>query len=290
MIRFSFFRAMTAPAAALAFAALSTLFGAGAGFAQESGCILDNCADKRPPVQSSPGAQTPEGQREPQQTARPYGRDRWNDSRDRANDSYGSDRPRPRGASQPGDFDFYVLSLSWSSGFCATGGADKGKAQCDPGAGLGFVVHGLWPQYERGFPQDCGPAGRSPSRIALDQASGLFPDMGLARYEWRKHGTCSGKSPSDYFADVRRARDSIIVPPQFKTARGDQTWTPVDILRAFESANPRLRPGMSAVGCRAGVLQEVRFCFSKDLREFRACPEVARQTCRTREITAPAPL
>ena len=266
--------------AALALALAAPLFGASAASAQQSGCILDNCADRKPLPQ-------PGGNRQPQPAPQA---DAPSDQQPASGGGYNSYRPRPTGASQPGDFDFYVLSLSWSSGFCATGGADKGKSQCDPGAGLSFVVHGLWPQYERGFPQDCGPAGRSPSRIALDQANGLFPDQGLARYEWRKHGTCSGKSPTDYFADVRRARDTIVVPPQFKTANGDQNWAPVDILRAFEAANPRLRPGMSAVGCRSGVLQEVRFCFSKDLRDFHACPEVVRSTCRARQVSVPAPL
>mgnify|MGYP000876621822 CR=1 FL=1 len=258
------------PAARIAAAiALLTVFAAPA-MAQRSDCILDNCADRRGPTRS------------------------WNDA-PRRGDSYRSDRysdydrTSPRGASRPGDFDFYVLSLSWSSGFCATGGADKGKSQCSRGAGLGFVVHGLWPQYERGFPQDCGPS-RSPSRVALDQAEGLFPDIGLARYEWRKHGTCSGKSPADYFADVRRARDSVVIPQQFERARGDQDMSPAAILRAFETANPRLRPGMAAVGCRSGVLQEVRFCMSKDLRDFRPCPEVARSSCRTGQINVPGPL
>ena len=276
--------------AAIALALAAPLLGAPAAFAQQAGCILDNCADRKPlpPRGARPQPQDqqpsqPQTQTQPQPTS-----DR--DSQPSFGSRFNPFRPRPSGASQPGDFDFYVLSLSWSSGFCATGGADKGKSQCDPGAGLGFVVHGLWPQYERGFPQDCGPAGRSPSSIALDQAKGLFPDQGLARYEWRKHGTCSGKSPSDYFADVRRARDTIVVPPQFKTATADQTWTPVDILRAFEAANPRLRPGMSAVGCRSGVLQEVRICFSKDLRDVHACPEVVRSTCRARQVSVPAPL
>ena len=85
--------------------------------------------------------------------------------------------------------------------------AARARGQCDPGANLGFVVHGLWPQYEHGYPSDCGPAARFPSRIALETAQGLYPSEGLARHEWRKHGTCSGKSPTDYFADVRRARD-----------------------------------------------------------------------------------
>src|SRR3977135_1905030 len=69
----------------------------------------------------------------------------------------------PRGAaSTPGDFDFYVLSLSWSSGFCETPAGARARGQCDASVNLGFVVHGLWPQDEHGYPSDCGPAARFP--------------------------------------------------------------------------------------------------------------------------------
>ncbi|MCI0467036.1 MAG: ribonuclease T2 [Beijerinckiaceae bacterium] len=187
----------------------------------------------------------------------------------------------------PGNFDFYVLSLSWSAGFCASPDAARGRKQCETGANLGFVVHGLWPQYEYGYPSDCGAAARTPSRMALESAKGLYPDEGLARHEWRKHGTCSGKSPTDYFADVRRARDAVTIPLPFASAKEKQTWTTIDIMRAFTAANPRLRPGMLGVACNSGVLQEVRICFSKDLREFRVCPEISRQGCRAREISVP---
>src|SRR5580700_4200562 len=190
-------------------------------------------------------------------------------------------------ASTPGDFDFYVLALSWSSGFCETAAGARARGQCDAGANLGFVVHGLWPQYEHGYPSECGPAARFPSRLALQGAQGLYPDEGLARHEWQKHGTCSGKSPTDYFSDVRRARDSIVIPAPFLAAKDKQTWTPIDITRAFIAANARLRPGMLGVACANSVLQEVRICFSKDLREFHACQEVSRQGCRTREISVP---
>lgn len=189
----------------------------------------------------------------------------------------------------PGDFDFYVLALSWSAGFCELEGAQKGRSQCEPGAGGGFVVHGLWPQYERGFPSDCGPAGRSPSRAAMDVAMTVYPEEGLARHQWRKHGVCSGSSPTEYFADVRRAREAITIPKPFLDAQRDQKWSPIDIERAFVAANPRLRADQIAVTCRRGVLQEVRICFEKDLRGFRACQEVDRDGCRTREIRAPAP-
>lgn len=192
-------------------------------------------------------------------------------------------------SSVAGDFDFYVLTLSWSAAFCELEGRQQHRAQCDDGAGKGFVTHGLWPQYERGFPSDCDGAA-SPSRIALDHAAGLYPDERLARYEWRKHGRCSGKSPSDYFADVKRARESVTIPQPFEKPSAAQIFSPIDIQRAFVAANPRLRPGMLAVTCRKGVLQDVRICFSKDLRAFRACPEVAQHACRAGEISVPAPL
>lgn len=189
-----------------------------------------------------------------------------------------------RRAAPGGDFDFYVLSLSWSPGFCAGGGSEKAPEQCQTGMGLGFVVHGLWPQFERGFPSDCDGGGRPVSRIALETAKGLFPSEGLARYEWRKHGTCSGRSPQDYFADVRSARDLVRIPPEFERLRQAEEVAPAEILRAFGRVNPRLRAGMASVGCAKGYLQEVRVCLSKNLREFRPCPEVARNSCRTQSI------
>ncbi|BCB18816.1 ribonuclease T2 [Bosea sp. ANAM02] len=190
----------------------------------------------------------------------------------------------------PGDFDFYVLALSWSPGFCELDGdRSRNREQCGEGAGLRFVVHGLWPQHERGYPSECGPAGRTPSRIALEQAEGLFPSEGLARYQWRKHGTCTGSSPSDYFRDVRRAREKVVIPPALAKADRDQTWTAIDLERAFAAANPGLRTDMMSVACRRGVLQEVKICFTRDLRDFRSCQQVDRSGCRAREFTVVAP-
>ncbi len=202
---------------------------------------------------------------------------------DRCEDKGAPDRTfrRPNAS---GDFDFYVLALSWSPGFCATGGAEKAREQCQGGMGLGFVVHGLWPQYERGFPSDCDAAGRPVSSVALESARGLFPSDGLARYEWRKHGSCTGRSPQDYFADVRTARELVRTPPEFERLRREEEVAPAEILRAFGRANPRLRAGMAAVGCAKGYLQEVRVCLTKDLREFRPCPEVVRNSCRAQAI------
>jgi ribonuclease T2 len=181
--------------------------------------------------------------------------------------------------SQPGRFDFYVLALSWSPGFCALEGDRKGRSQCETGAGLGFVVHGLWPQYERGFPSECG-AERNPTSMAMNEARDVFPDPGLARHQWRKHGTCSGLSPTDYFRAVRQAREQVTIPEKLIRPTTDLTAQPIVIERAFAEVNPGLRPDMMSVSCRRGVLQEVRICFDRTLRGFRTCPEVDRSGCR----------
>jgi len=239
-----------------------------------SDCLLDNCVDKEGTHKpSAESAKSPESSK-PSRTDSSGAEDNT-----RRADSY------QHGASRPGDFDFYVLSLSWSPGFCQT--SDRSYAQCDVGANLGFVVHGLWPQYEHGFPTDCNTSARSPSRTSVETVHGLYPDDGLARYEWRRHGTCSGKSPTDYFADVRKARDAVKIPQPFLSAKGEQHWNPVDIERAFMTANDRLKPGMMAVGCRRGMLQDIRICFTKDLGDFRACPEVASRDCRSRDLSVP---
>jgi ribonuclease T2 len=183
-----------------------------------------------------------------------------------------------------GAFDFYLLTLSWSPGFCDTGGESKSPDQCSVGSGLGFVVHGLWPQNTHGYPQDCDDNSRPVSWTALALTRGVFPSEGLARYEWRKHGTCTGLSPEAFFASVKRARDSIVIPDAFAAARQEQSFAPNDIARAFIAANSGLRMSAMAVGCARGELEDVRLCLSKDLRSFVDCPEVTRRTCRSPSV------
>ncbi|WP_090708564.1 MULTISPECIES: ribonuclease T2 [unclassified Beijerinckia] len=236
-------------------------------------CVLDRCQDRQDNGNRTQGR----GRSGPDDRSQDNSQSRgW----------FGGPRRDQATTVAPGRFDFYVLALSWSSSFCASGNNDD-RDQCQIGSSKGFVVHGLWPQYVRGFPSDCPSSVRNPPASAMRDAEGVFPDIGLARYEWRKHGTCSGRSPVDYFADVRRARDKIEIPQELQKPRSAQTMSPLDIQRAFIDANRGLRPGMMAVACQRGQLQEVRICLSKDLRDFTPCPEVARQACRTQQINVP---
>ncbi|WP_246504771.1 ribonuclease T2 [Microvirga antarctica] len=200
--------------------------------------------------------------------------------------AFGQAMRETRGAAA-GNFDFYVLALSWSPGFCETSSTAKENPQCAPGNGLGFVTHGLWPQSEAGYPSFCEPSGRFVPRAVIEQFSGLFPDENLARYEWRKHGSCTGESPSGYFAAVKAARERVTIPDRLtKLATGSRVM-PMEIERAFAEANPGLRPDMMSVSCGRRVFQEIRICLDRDLRNFRQCPEVDRDTCRANEISIP---
>ncbi|WP_245410939.1 ribonuclease T2 [Microvirga flavescens] len=187
-----------------------------------------------------------------------------------------------------GQFDFYVLALSWSPGFCELSGGAKKRDQCNSGRGLSFVVHGLWPQNEQDYPVFCEPSGRFVPRMALEEAQGVFPEEGLARYEWRKHGTCSGVSPSEYFRLVRQARDRVRIPESFTKVTSDVKTMPMEIERVFMEANPGLRQDMMAVSCKRRVLEEVRICLDRDLRQFRQCPGVDRAGCRYGDVVIPA--
>src|SRR5690606_30212477 len=91
---------------------------------------------------------------------------------------------------QPGgDFDFYVLSLSWSPSYCEAEGRSADRSQCGTGRDFAFVVHGLWPQFERGFPEFCSTRGGEPDRASVDAMLDIVPSPSLVRYQWRKHGT-----------------------------------------------------------------------------------------------------
>jgi ribonuclease T2 len=160
---------------------------------------------------------------------------------------------------RPGEFDYYVLSLSWSPEFCYSHPASVECSQHD-----GFIVHGLWPQYRSGGgPEYCSHAP-GPSAAHLDKA--IMPDPGLIRHEWEAHGTCSGLSAGVYFDLVRKAFESIRIPPPLVSPHGQLRTSPGEIIRAFERANPGLPVSSIGLGCRGAYLQSVNICLTKDLR------------------------
>ncbi len=193
-------------------------------------------------------------------------------------------KPMPIGSG----FDFYVLSLSWSPTWCLENDPNGRSQQCAAENSHGFIVHGLWPQNERGYPEFCRT--REPDRVPEALGRGLFdimPSMGLIGHEWRKHGSCSGLSQKDYFTVLRAARERINIPASLQTVQQQERTSPTDIETRLTGANPGLQANAIAVGCTAGRVEEVRICFNKDLT-FRACGEIDRGGCKVKNLSLPA--
>ncbi|MBR0693799.1 ribonuclease T2 family protein [Bradyrhizobium lablabi] len=190
----------------------------------------------------------------------------------------------------PGEFDFYVLSLSWSPSFCETaserGNNGRGtQVQCG-GRPYAFVVHGLWPQYERGFPEYCQRPSPRLDRNIVSSMLDLMPARGLIFNEWDKHGTCSGLGARAYFESIRRARAAVKIPEEFLQLSEPKTIAPEELENAFIKANPGLSNSAISVTCDSRRLSEVRICLSKDL-QFRSCEEIDRRACRREQVLMP---
>jgi ribonuclease T2 len=149
----------------------------------------------------------------------------------------------------PGQFDYYALVLSWSPTYCADDGRDD-DTQCNRRDGwrYSFVLHGLWPQYESGYPSNCRLPRRPfvPDQV-INSMLDIMPSRGLVIHEYRTHGTCSGMDPMSYFTTAHRLFDRINIPERFRNPFEPQILSALDVQRAFLEANPQFRPNMIAV-------------------------------------------
>ncbi|MEJ5079521.1 MULTISPECIES: ribonuclease T2 family protein [unclassified Ochrobactrum] len=197
-----------------------------------------------------------------------------------------------RGDSHPGNFDFYVLSLSWSPSYCALEGPRANKQQCGTTRPYGFVVHGLWPQNEWGYPANCQfdntrSRGSFVPRPIVSSVSDIMPSTGLVAHQWRKHGSCTGLTQNDYFATVRQGYKRVNIPPSLRNLTSSRRVDPMLVEKAFVTANPGMKPDGISVSCKSNYLQEVRICMTKDLK-FRACEQIDANACRSRSVMLPA--
>ncbi len=166
-------------------------------------------------------------------------------------------------------FDYYVLALSWSPDYCATSGNDDPQ-QCSLGKKLGFVLHGLWPQYERGYPSNCSTVKLTPDVKA--KYAGLYPSPALYDHEWEKHGTCSGLAPDQYLALSKNLKGLVTIPQAYRAPEKPVRVTTAQLRKEFVQANTNLPDTSLAVMCSGSgrFLQELYVCFSVD-GQPRAC-------------------
>lgn len=177
---------------------------------------------------------------------------------------------------RPGDFDYYVLALSWSPNWCARTGDSRNEDQCNPRHDFGWTLHGLWPQKERGFPSYCRTTERPPSRAMTNSMVDMMGSSGLAWHQWKKHGSCTGLSARDYFRLSRTAYESINRPAIFRKLTKPIKLPAKVVEDAFMEANPKLLQNQITITCKSGFIQEARLCLTRNLQPRKCGVDVIR--------------
>jgi len=179
---------------------------------------------------------------------------------------------------QPGKFDYYLLTLSWSPEHCAK--VKNDKLQCGDGVHYGFVVHGLWPQYNKGYPDSCSTTPAVPEAV-VNEMIVTMPSEKLIQHEWEKHGTCSGETVDGYFGLIKTTFNTIKIPDAFSNPTRPIKTSAVDIRKQFLAVNPNLQ---MAVACtKKGYLQEVRLCYDKQMHPT-ACGSEVKDYCTSSSV------
>jgi len=181
---------------------------------------------------------------------------------------------------EPGQFDFYLLVLSWSPDYCANDGVDDVQ-QCTIGRKLGFVLHGLWPQYNKGYPGDCATT-RLPAEVKA-KFPALYPNSKLYDHEWQKHGTCSGLTPEQYLTLSKQLKDSITIPNSYRSPEQPFRATATRLKQAFSAVNPGVSDAALAVFCSGSgrFLQELYVCFSLEGKPMACSAEIKSKASRS---------
>ena len=92
----------------------------------------------------------------------------------------------------PIEGDYLTLVLSWSPTYCLSDAGKSDRQQCQARRSYAFVVHGLWPQYEKGWPDYC--AGEKAPWIddeVIDQAQEHMPSRRLIIHEGSVYKPCA---------------------------------------------------------------------------------------------------
>lgn len=190
-----------------------------------------------------------------------------------------------------GNFDYYVLALSWQPAFCQN---HQNKPECrhqttDDVSAKHFSLHGLWPNKKEDKAHRyayCGVAGADRSRDKKGQWCALgntyinnelkekMPGVVscLQMHEWVKHGSCSALSIDDYFSSSLELLDDFN-QTRFAHLVGRSTGKEISkrqLIETWVAEFPQNKNTLSLV-CRkiAGksYLTEVRLKLRKALKE-----------------------
>src|ERR1043166_1947265 len=134
---------------------------------------------------------------------------------------------------EPGKFDFYLLSLSWSPSFCEQAGDRPNAKQQGGERSFSFFVHGLWPQYDKGFPEFCQQPPPFVDGRIVNSMLDLMPARGLVINEWKKRVVCAGLPARGSFEAIRKARARVKIPESYIEPTTALDVTPDEVEEAF---------------------------------------------------------
>jgi len=172
-------------------------------------------------------------------------------------------------ANTPGVFDYYALSLSWAPTYCASHQQDQ--SECGVGKRYGFVLHGLWPQFLKKWPENCSDATLTPDEET--KYASAYPSKKLMEHEWSKHGTCSGLSASEYFDLSDSLRKGLKIPEAYQQPEKSFSSNSDELAQTFRTTNPDIEEGGVLAICSGKFLSEIHVCFSKDGKSHVACSD-----------------
>lgn len=202
---------------------------------------------------------------------------------------YGNKYSDRKSAHKAGRFDYYNLVLSWSPSYCETGGDQRRDPQCLSSRPYAFVLHGLWPQYKKGWPESCPTRKNSwVSKELISKMLDIMPSKGLIIHEYKKHGTCSGLSPENYYKASRILFKSVKIPPRYIAPEKPMLISPKEIENDFLIANPKMKPEMISIVCGKRRLREIRICYTRK-GHLTACGQNENQAklCRLPKVYLP---
>ncbi len=189
--------------------------------------------------------------------------------------------PTAAAQDRAGEFDHYLLALSWIPAWCAVDGDQRRDPRCGTGSAIGWALHGLWPQNRAGdWPEYCRTSERDPSRIETAAQAAIFGTSGAAWHQWNKHGRCSGLSAQAYYDLAARALAGVTLPEVFEAVSRPLNVRPSVVESAFIEANPGLTQDMMVTSCARGDLVELRLCLTRDLEPMPCDPALIRRECR----------
>ena len=195
-----------------------------------------------------------------------------------------------------GTFDLYLLAQSWQPQFCFHK-EDQYQGCNSPQDAwrTEFTLHGLWPEYETGYPQNCGSESFDKSgvvaAIGKDVLTRYWPNVKTTeknagyslfwQHEWAKHGTCSGLDQVEYFTQaINLLKNGKITTPSAISKNVGGSVSAATIRAAYGGKN------YVSLQCSGRYLSQAYTCWNKDNTgkptTQRACPSevVRKDSCR----------